>query len=621
MKRRFNWAIPGLLAMLAIIAGIALAQSLSAASPDPARLATQCSDCHAMEDHVTTWQASAHQNVACTDCHADPGVWGWMEVQVGRVRMAMAEARDPSAGLGEVATEVTNERCLNCHAAEMPWVMQDLQPPVFDEEGKPIRVAREELQFLGALAGHDLHLTLEQPLACTDCHAGVAHGPSEQVDRAAAWHNTCLECHTEENVAMAVRNTISCSACHVDLPSVAPDTHKDSGFRVAHGKQAVQEPQSCQLCHLNPGIMTVESGQSAHAQQMTLAAGETREPWIPLMEPGSLRVPPGMQDDCASCHGITMPHPDDWLRDHTNGYAENPALCATCHGAQGAGFANNVLGDPRTLPTEDPLCITCHAQPMPHPADWLTGGHQAAAQAQPLTCEQCHSPSNPANPDAEHASPLYCAECHLSTFVHPDGFFAKHGKAALSGDVVGENCFTCHIVEGVKKGLAALTGRSATTCAECHTDGFASGVEQQWHPSDWIRDHGSVALNASGAISQNCASCHKPEFNSCAECHTDGVGRGIAQQWHPEAWVRDHQSVALDSRGAVAEDCATCHTPTFNSCAECHTDGFGQGVKQEWHPEFFWVTHSRTTRPEDVESCQSCHAYVEPSCAQCHRGY
>lgn len=609
MKRKINWAIPGLLAMILIIGGIALAQSLAAASPDPAKLATQCSACHAMDDHVQSWTTSSHKDVACTECHADPGVRGWVEVQIGQLRMLSAN-RDPHFDLSKVAIEVPNERCLDCHARQMPWVMQDLQPPKLDANGEPLRVAKTELEFFPAQAGHDLHLTLEKPLACTECHTGASHGPKEKTDQIKTWHDTCLKCHTEQQVAMNVRNSISCSACHTDLDLVSPDDHKQGDFRTVHGKSAAKNVQSCQQCHLTPGLAKLNPGEKALAAAFQPVSQSAPHPTIPAMPAGSLRPTEGIEDACASCHGLTMPHPENWLTQHTGGFKEQPALCASCHGTREQGFNMQVLGNPQTLATDDATCTSCHAQPMPHPENWVSDMHYTQAQTAPRTCAQCHSTENNANPKAAHASPQFCTDCHLNNFAHPYGFIASHGSVALAKDgaSISADCTTCHT-------------ETVNSCAECHTDGVGKGAAQQWHPESWVATHQSVALTANGKINANCASCHTETFNSCAQCHTEGFAQGVKTQWHPEPWIRDHKQVGLGPDGQVSANCASCHTETFRSCTECHSAGFGQGVKQQWHPPMFWVSHARTTRPEDIANCQSCHTYVEPSCAKCHRGY
>jgi hypothetical protein len=642
LKRiQINWAIPGLLAMILIIAAIAWAQSRAAVSPDPAKLATQCSSCHQMGDHVETWQESSHKDVACTECHADPGVRGWVEMQLGKVRMYTHRT---DANQAQIATEVPNSRCIECHARQMPWVMQDLKPAKLDEQGEPIRPAVKDLEFLGATAGHDVHLTKENPLNCIDCHKAVAHGPApeKQLDRAATMHQVCLDCHAQEKVAVVVRNTVSCSACHLDMNKVAPDTHRSVTFRQEHGKAATADVTACQQCHLNPGIngqlavsahglttavlstgtpanakttsatMVASSAASSAAAQ---AAAGNLAPAVPKMPPGTIAVPQGLTDACSSCHGLTMPHPADWLGQHAQGFNEKPELCASCHGDREQGFTDTFKGDPRTLPTADAKCAGCHAQPMPHPENWFPTGHAEAAKLAPATCQQCHSPANQANPKSPHATATYCLDCHLSKFSHPSNYVSDHKQllATYGNDQNAAGCTQCHTP-------------ATNSCTTCHQGGV-EGL-QEWHPSNWTVVHkDSMARYGNSQTAAGCTTCHPtndPQNKtglSCTACHEGGVK--VGQQWHPADWVGTHRkSLARVGDDQVAAGCTTCH-PTNDpanltglSCTACHKSGTDKPT--QWHPANWWVTHARTTTADNAQSCNECHAYVQPSCSQCH---
>jgi hypothetical protein len=556
---RMNWAVPGLLGIILVIMAVAWIQTQAGMPVEPAAQADQCAACHTMGTHVSTWQESTHKNVACTDCHAEKGALGWVQMQLDQFRM---ESRKDEADVAHIATEVPNERCINCHAREMPWVMQDLKPAKLDEKGEPIRVSKDQLQHLPAVAGHDVHLTMENPLSCTECHSGVSHGPAAQ-DRPAQverMHNLCLDCHAQENVALDVRSTISCSACHLEPKNILPKDHKSATFSQSHGKSAIADVTSCQVCHLNPGI----AGQATEAHGLKITAPATKAQTTPAFPPATLSVPDHMQlqDDCAACHGITMPHPQQWLSQHAGGFQEKPELCATCHGDRDQGLTPGLTADPKELATKSASCTGCHAQPMPHPENWIpSGAHGDAAKLAPATCDQCHSSANPANPTAQHASPKFCQECHQATFQHPSGYVAQHSRD-----------------------LARYGGsQTAAGCTQCHT----------------------------------------PAENSCTACHTAGVGR--AQQWHPESYVAGHKdTLARFNNNQSAAGCTQCHTSSdpkapITACTTCHTAGVG--TKTKWHPDMWWVGHARTTKPSDAASCNSCHTYIEPSCSQCHTKY
>ncbi|MGE5676107.1 MAG: hypothetical protein ACM3XM_19890 [Mycobacterium leprae] len=616
MKRKINWAIPGLLGIVLFIAAMVFMQRGATALTNPTAAASECAACHNMEQQVSSWEHSAHKDAACTTCHTDPGVKGWLEVKLGERQMKAALDKGSAEGqVTAITKEVPNERCISCHAKQMPWVMQDLQPPKLDGNGEPVRVANSALEFLPGIAGHDVHLTAEQPLKCVDCHFDATHGPADKAQQVADMHQACLDCHAKEKVALTVKNTVSCSACHNDLAKVAPDDHKNNAFRESHGKIAATQPETCQNCHLNPGLgaKAADSGTTVHPVVQTTVSGaaESQVQFNVQFPPGTLNVPPDMTDACASCHGTTMPHPKDWLKDHATGYQEKPEMCASCHGTTTQGFDMKVTGNPRTLSTTDPTCTSCHAQPMPHPADWLTGGHQNAATAAPQTCDQCHSAKNPAHPNADYASPQYCLNCHLGKYSHPLNWLDQHRFSLQSygGDQTKAGCTQCHTA-------------TTNSCTSCHTNGV--GNQQQWHPSDFVATHkDQLASYGDNPTAAGCTSCHTVTgsgFNSCVTCHTNGIE---SKEWHPAEFIATHK----DQLAAVNDDpqaagCTKCHTTSntaktsFNSCTACHTDGLN--VATQWHPDNWWIAHAYQVNDSNKASCYSCHDYVQPACTKCH---
>lgn len=617
MKRKINWAIPGLFAMIIVIVAVATAQSLSVMSPEPTKLASQCGSCHGMDKQVQSWQHSSHKDVACTACHADPGAAGWVTAKLDQVAMVL-NARSGDVDLSKIVTAVPNERCIACHAQQMPYVMQDLKPSKLDANYHSAPQDKSKLEFLPAAAGHDVHLTGENPLKCVDCHVKTSHGAETQAGKVDDWHNVCLNCHAEQKVALPVRNSVSCSACHVQLEKVAPADHNSDAFRKSHGQAANQSGANCQQCHMNPGL-TGQSALGPHGLQpvsltTTTTVTDNQVP-VPKMPPGVLTAGPNVQDACASCHGITMPHPQDFLKDHAKGFKDNPDLCASCHGTKDQGFNMQFSGNPRTLSTTDPTCTSCHAQPMPHPENWLGGGHQAAATSAPQTCEQCHSSKNKANPNSDHSSPQYCLSCHLSRFSHPVSFVATHGKevAKYGGSQSAAGCTQCHT-------------STVNSCTACHTGGVGSKTE--WHPSNWVASHkNTLASFKNNPAAAGCTACHTTSGSgdsaskvSCTDCHKSSSN--FQQQWHPADWVGSHKnSLASYNGDPSAAGCTQCHSLTEKSasitaCAVCHTSGVGN--KQQWHPANWWISHAQTTKPADEATCATCHTYIQPSCSKCH---
>ena len=147
--------------------------------------------------------------------------------------------------------------------------------------------------------------------ACATCHGAVPlpHPANfrSQMGRVAkkVGFATCLQCH---NTPEARGN---CTPCHQGGPKKAIQWH---GMPVSHANHAKQG-LDCTTCHTE---------LNAH---------------------GGMALSP---QECNDCHGLKMPHPDDWVETHGKVMVERKDLtndtCSTCHEGGMAGE----------------FCQTCH---------------------------------------------------------------------------------------------------------------------------------------------------------------------------------------------------------------------------------------------------------------------
>lgn len=627
MRRQFNWAIPAFLAIPMTIAVLAALQVFSAASPDPAAMVDRCSTCHQMEEQVATWSASAHKDVACSACHADKGIWGWLHARYGDFKMKGAAKSEQRLDPEQIDTRVPNERCVECHAGQMPWVMVDLKPPKLASD---LTLAsdptRDELAHLPALAAHDLHLTLENAVSCNACHADVSHGPVDQTKRQAFNHDVCQSCHTVEQVIIPVQQPMTCVACHLDLASVTPADHQTAAWRNEHGPLALETDVACASCHLGS-----PHGLSYKAPARSDAAPSPRLTWpdgTPVPDPGGFSYHSTVNPDqssCVACHTLPMPHPGDWMTSHAAQFRQNPAACAQCHGTEGKGFDLRFTGNPKEV-LNQPACASCHQVDMPHPAGWVSQ-HGPQAIASPAACQQCHTPENRAAPaGAAHTRSDFCTSCHAGvTMPHPAAatWRRQHGAAAQQDPA---SCNACHSPANVAQPQADHASRQF--CASCHQT-------QLPHPTTWLPQHGDKFT----ADPQLCANCHgttggdfslryagnpnrlPTDLKFCASCHQN------QPMPHPAAWLGQH-GAAAQSPGAT---CATCHSAanvanpraghaSTQFCANCHQTPMP-------HPTAWPVAHGQAARQSGA-NCDTCHTAANPAgqaphtvanyCLNCH---
>ena len=153
-----------------------------------------------------------------------------------------------------------------------------------------------------------------------------------------------------------------------------------------------------------------------------------------------------------------------------------------------------------------------------HPPGWLPSGHVADAEANTLSCADCHG-----NDFQGGTTSVACTQCHLGNqaSVHPlqwgNFAYALHATYVnLNGTASCANV-NCHgaTLEGVPG--------SGPSCTQCHLGGILSK-----HPVDWnnniLAHRDYVASN--GSTSCRAAVCHGPDLKgvflsgpSCGACH------------------------------------------------------------------------------------------------------
>ena len=204
-----------------------------------------CSSCHEMNPEYKTWQASAHSNIGCVDCHIEPGPINLMKDKIGAMVQVYKHVTVSYDSPIEYPVEhkgmIKNEQCKKCHSTNRQY------SPSGD-----------------IIVPHDRHIA--KGIKCVQCHAGVAHGLVAERGASMAseipfdmWTSevgakqmapqfsrprmdTCVTCHIKEG------QTTSCTKCHSEIG--VPASHKDQAtWKVGHGVTARADVKACDKCH------------------------------------------------------------------------------------------------------------------------------------------------------------------------------------------------------------------------------------------------------------------------------------------------------------------------------------------------------------------------------------
>ncbi|MFC1736960.1 NapC/NirT family cytochrome c [Candidatus Hydrogenedentota bacterium] len=254
-----------------------------------------CTACHNMGKFYESWQHSSHNEVACIECHYEPGVKATVEGKMGAM-VQVAKFVTSAYGGEQPHGIVTNGSCMRvgCHDT--------------------MEQSTESLLFRGKIKfRHSIHLT-EHPrgkeLNCVSCHGQVVGGKHISISE-----TTCLTCHFygrgETSVAQG-----ECQTCHI-IPEFGEDSSFDhqayledkDKVRCEHCHNQVTEgdgsisPVRCRSCHLSDHETTMDQEEFhlKHVSEGHFECLQCHDEIKHGMKPTSQSLLAA--GDCTTCHG------------------------------------------------------------------------------------------------------------------------------------------------------------------------------------------------------------------------------------------------------------------------------------------------------------------------------
>lgn len=168
-----------------------------------------CKGCHEMGVNFKTWANSRHHAIKCVDCHANPGIAGWVAAKTGGLvqlytHITVAKVEHDDIELKPVHEDIVSRNCARCHTGSAR---------VSERAGRRLAHARHT----------------EVGVACIDCHSGRVAHPSPQDSTntyvGLADTDTCFKCHDGKHkidgpkgvvTAFGLNDEGSCTKCHPD---------------------------------------------------------------------------------------------------------------------------------------------------------------------------------------------------------------------------------------------------------------------------------------------------------------------------------------------------------------------------------------------------------------------
>ena len=212
-----------------------------------------CRSCHIMEPYYQAWHNSTHRDVACGDCHFEPG---WRHTIKGKFEASSQAVKYITNTYGSKPhAEVRDASCLRegCHAQRLlegkvdwetqthrgdPITIQFDHAPHLEElrRGKELRCVSCHSQMV---QGKHITVTLD---TCFLCHfKGMKHGRDEEV------LGGCTSCHSAPKQEIRLATGMFNHADYVDRGVECVNCHSDA----IRGDGEVPR-QMCWNCHNQP---------------------------------------------------------------------------------------------------------------------------------------------------------------------------------------------------------------------------------------------------------------------------------------------------------------------------------------------------------------------------------
>lgn len=440
-----------------------------------------CTTCHTMDPQKKAYESGAHQDVACGECHVDPGVIGFVKAKLAGTkelyRLVTNTYPTPIPAIEHDALPPTKNTCEKCHP--LSQIAKDGQPtklitrPVFSDDEKN---TRNDLAVLirpansGTAEEVSLHWHVLQEVSYTssDDHQRAIESVEFRDSKTGETVQYIAESEVRDSrnagadiarlKAEDSTRKMDCNACHNRVGHAVPSVDEAVDKAMADGSISATLPyiKRNAVALLEKVYKTDAEGQAAIKQLSALY--ETKYPAVAKDKAGEIAKA-------------------------SNAIAGIYTLLVTSEmNTRGGTYVDN-LGH-----QSSPGCFRCHDG-----AHYKVVKGQVTKETIPSTCNTCHTfPQGTPTPAsvplgkkaADHADPL---------------FVFSHSKVADGVVPKANTCGACH---------------EATYCEDCHDSGAVKVDHDKM-----LYNHAQSVTDAKGTNA--CAACHQPAY--CAQCHKDPV--------------------------------------------------------------------------------------------------
>jgi nitrate/TMAO reductase-like tetraheme cytochrome c subunit len=469
----------GLFVLFVLVAGIGSLLTIgSVVAIQWTETAAFCGQCHTMEPELKAYELSPHREVACVECHTEPGVAGWVKAKVNGTRQLVQILTGtfsmPIPPPDHANLPPTSLTCLKCHdtaplvaqGGPVKLVLHNRYNLDEDVTRDSIALVLRPFGFGGSGDTRGVHWHID-----SDVEYVPSDGRAQKIDYVAITRDDGEREEYIASSAVTMSNAVGpdierlqdtgrlrrmdCIDCHNRIGHAIPDLGQaideqlDAGTvsrELPYVKREATARLAAEYATDADADLAIEGLRAFYEQRYPLVARNQREAVdttiASLKTIYRLVATPAMRVSAA-----TYPN--------NIGHQTAPG-CFRCH--DGAHY--KVVGGAMTSQTIPSQCATCHTFPQIGAIEsgvligerpdnhndrlWVFSHKASVVSADPAgqTCAACHTKN-------------YCENCHATTAVKVSHDSMVTGHATVTREIGAASCAYCH---------------QPAYCAQCHSN-------------------------------------------------------------------------------------------------------------------------------------------------------
>ena len=479
LVRRTRRTGRGLSILLFLVAGIGSALTVGGVlAVGWTETADFCGRCHAMEPELKAYAMSPHRELACAECHVEPGAVGWIKAKVNGTRQLIGVLSGtfptPIPAPDHADLPPTSETCVRCHdvgqlvtsGGPVKLILREHFRKDEQNTRDTIALVLRPAGFGGTTATRGVHWHIDSevdylsgdPRARTIDWVGIrfADGTTEQfVASTQVTVSTDVQPDIDRLKAANAERRLNCIDCHNRVGHGVPSIDDAIDAAIAAGQIDVSLPYIKREASRVLSVDYPSEQDADRAIDGIRTFYTTRYPLVPKLDGPALRT--ALQDLKGIYRLVATPemrvtastYPDNL------GHQTSPG-CFRCHDGAHYRVVDGALSA-ESIPS---ACATCHTfpqigavesgvligrRPASHDDRLWVFDHKATAfvlDPAGTSCGACHTRT-------------YCENCHKTTAVKVPHDDMVYNHARVIAKTGAQACAACH---------------QAAYCAQCHSN-------------------------------------------------------------------------------------------------------------------------------------------------------